>query len=73
VPLTRAFDDQISGMAGASMTSILLMFAHALRRCAGSVICAAWSIAALIFGLSSWAQFALFTGTIALPENGTYR
>src|SRR6185437_8156356 len=54
-PLTSALDDQISGMAGASITSILSICAHACRRWAGSVICAALSIAALICGLSSWA------------------
>src|ERR671921_515336 len=71
VPLSSAFDDQISGIAGASITSILSISAHACRRGPWSVICAALSIAALIFGLSSWAQLELLTGTIDLPENGT--
>src|SRR5262249_54454389 len=73
VPRNSALDDQISGIAGASITSILSMFAYAWRRAAGSVICVALSIASLICGLSSWAQLELLIGTIALSLNGMYR
>src|SRR5204863_5074170 len=72
-PLSSALEAQISGIAGASKVSILSTCAHAFLRAAGSVTAAAFSIAALIFGLFSDAQFTLFTGTIAFPLNGVYR
>src|SRR3954470_24393913 len=59
VPFSRAFDDQIAGMAGAWSTIILLTFAHALARADGSVTVLAWSIAAFTALSSKTAQLTL--------------
>src|SRR4051794_2466834 len=56
------------GIPGACSTIILLMSAHCLAR-SSPVTSAAFAMASLIAGTSSWDQLTLPAGLMALPSN----